>query len=201
MDDISIRNRFRSVLHVLIHFSFSLIQLACVFSILGLQITLTVTQTCAFHIGVGFWSAPFLLAAPISIWILIWKQNSLCCSLAFIIHMCSTLFASIIVIISFLALIGQIGSSCSTSSSSNSYFLSMNISLIAVAVLFKIFIYAEIILLYMLQRYINEPPILSEKNVYENNYHILSNDANFRKWNSLRPIITKNLRSINDIDI
>ncbi|CAF1019088.1 unnamed protein product [Rotaria sp. Silwood1] len=183
MDNISIRNRFRSILYVLIHFSCSLIQLACVFAILGLQITLTVTQTCAFRIGVGFWSAPFLLAAPISIWLLIWKRNSIYCFIAFIIHICSTLFASTIIIISFLVLIGQIGSPCSISSSSNSYVLSINITLIAVSVFYKSFIYTEMFVLYMLQRYIAEPSILLDKHDYEKNYQIITNDINTKTWN------------------
>ncbi|CAF2527045.1 unnamed protein product [Rotaria sp. Silwood2] len=201
MDNISIRNRFRSIFYILIHFSCSLIQLACVFAILGLQITLTVTETCAFRIGVGFWSVPFLLAAPISIWLLIWKQNSIYCFIAFIIHICSTLFASTVIIISFLALIGQIGSPCSTSSSSNSYFLSINITLIAVSVFLKSFIYTEMIILHMLQRYITEPPILLDKGYHEKNYQIISNDINTKTWSSFRSIITKNHHQINDIDV
>ncbi|CAF1313289.1 unnamed protein product [Rotaria magnacalcarata] len=198
MDNRSIGNRFRSILYVLIHFSCSLIQLACVFAILGLQITLTVTETCAYRIGVGFWSAPFLLAAPISIWMLIWKQNAFYCFIAFIIHIFSTLLASIVIIISFIALIGQIGSPCSTSSSSNNYFLSINISLIGVTVLFKSFIYAEIIVLYRLQRYIHEPPILDS---YEKNYRIISEDVNNKAWDSFGSIITKKQHSINDVDV
>ncbi|CAF3223251.1 unnamed protein product [Rotaria socialis] len=198
MDNRSIGNRFRSILYVLIHFSCSLIQLACVFAILGLQITLTVTETCAYRIGVGFWSAPFLLAAPISIWMLIWKQNAFYCFIAFIIHIFSTLLASTVIIISFIALIGQVGSPCSTSSSSNNYFLSINISLIGVTVLFKSFIYAEIIVLYMLQRYIHEQPILDS---YEKNYRIISEDVNNKAWDSFGSIITKQQHSINDIDV
>ncbi|CAF0920084.1 unnamed protein product [Rotaria sordida] len=201
MDNISIRNRFRSILYVLTHFSCSLIQLACVFAILGLQITLTVTNTCAFRIGVGFWSAPFLFAAPISIWLLIWKKNSLYCFIAFIIHVCSTLFASTVIIISFLALIGQIGSPCSISSSSNSYFLSINITLIVVSVFFKSFIYIEMIVLYILQRYIPEPRILLDKDYHEKNYQIISDDINTKTMSSFKSIITKKQHNINDIDV
>src|SRR5215510_8585962 len=130
MDNLSINNRFQSIFYAITHFSCSVMQLACISTILGLQITLTVTETCAFRIGVGFWSFPFLLLSPISIWILLWKRNSISYFITFILHICSTLFATTVIIISFIALIKQIGSPCSISSMSNNYFLSINISLI-----------------------------------------------------------------------
>ncbi|CAF4537566.1 unnamed protein product, partial [Rotaria magnacalcarata] len=44
--DDHIRYEFQSILNVLTHFSVSLTQLVSVLIILGLQIALTVTQTC-----------------------------------------------------------------------------------------------------------------------------------------------------------
>jgi hypothetical protein len=183
LDNRSINNRFQSIVYVLIHFSCSIIQLACILAILSLQITLTITETCAFRIGVGFWSFPFLILSPISIWILLWKRNSLSCYLTFIFHICSTLFATSIILISFFALIELL---CS---SSNNYFFSINISLIAISGLLKLFLYAEIILIYFLQHHNNDPSILLDKEFQQKNYQIISND---KSWNSFRSIIKKN---------
>lgn len=49
-----IRYEFRSILKLFTHFSISLIQLLSVLTILALQIALIITQTCAYHIGIGF---------------------------------------------------------------------------------------------------------------------------------------------------
>jgi hypothetical protein len=202
MDNLLINNQFQSILYVIIHFSCSLIQLTCTLVILGLQITLTITQTCAFRIGVGFWSFPFLLSAPISIWILLWKRNSLSCVLTFIIHVYSTLFVTAVIIISFIALIQQIGSPCSTSSISNNYFLPINISLIAISIVFKLFLYGEMFLLHILQRHTNGSSILTDKNFHEKNTQIISNDdVNIKPWSPFRSIINKNRNNITDLDI
>jgi hypothetical protein len=146
-----VRDEFRSILNVLIHFSLSLTELVCVLAILGLQISLTIAQSCAFRFGIGFWSFPFLLISPISIWLVMWRQNSMACFIAILIHFCSTLFATAIIIVSFLVLIGQIGFLCSTSSLNSSY-IAFNSALIGVAGLFKFFSYSEVILLYSLIR-------------------------------------------------
>ena len=201
MDNISINNRFRSILYILTHFSCSLVQLVCVLGILGLQITLTITQTCAFRIGVGFWSFPFLLASPVSIWILLWKRNTVFCLVTFIIHICSTLFATVVIIISFLVLIGQIGSPCSTSSTTNNLFFPINISFIAVSVFLKIFIYAEIFLLFMLKHQIDEPSTLLDKQFHEQNYKIISDNPNIQAQSPFRSIINRNQQNINDLDV
>ena len=71
LDD-HIRNEFRSMLNVLIHFSMSLTELLSILVLLGLQIALTVTQTCAFRIGIVFWSFPFLFLSPLSLWLVLW---------------------------------------------------------------------------------------------------------------------------------
>lgn len=198
MDNISINNRFQSTFNIIIHFSCSLIQLICTLAILGLQITLTVTETCAFRIGVGFWSFPFLLLSPISIWILLWKRNTFCCFLTFIFHIFSTLFATTIIIISFITLIGQIGSTvCSISSTSNNYFLSINISLIIISIFLKFFLYGEILLLYFLQRQTNDSSILLDQQFHENNYRIISNKLR----SPFRSIIDRNQNNIKDLDI
>jgi len=201
MDNLLINNRFQSILYVIIHFSCSLIELSCTLAILGLQIILTVTQTCAFRIGVGFWSFPFLLSAPISIWILLWKRNSLFCVLTFIIHICSTLFTTSVIIVSFIALIKQIGSPCSTSSISNNYFLPINISLISVSVIFKLFLYAEIFLLYLLQRHTNGLSILTDQQFHEKTTQIISDHENIKSWSPFRSIINKHRNYITDLDI
>jgi hypothetical protein len=169
--------------------------------ILGLQIALTITQTCAFYIGVGFWSFPFLIASPISIWILLWKRNTVSCLITFVIHMCSTLFATTVIIVSFIALIGQIGSPCSTSSTTNNLFFPINISLIAISIFLKVFIYAEIYLVYMLKHHTNEPSVLLDKQFHEQSYKIISDNTNMKPQSPFRSIIKKNQNNINDLDI
>jgi hypothetical protein len=149
--DDHVRHEFRSILNVLIHFSFSLTELVSVLAILGLQIALTITQTCPFRFGIGFWSFPFLLISPLSIWLVLWRRSSYTCCFAILIHFCSTLFATAIIIVSFLVLIGQSGFICSTSSWNSSYIV-LNSLLIGIAGLLKCFSYGEMILLYMLIR-------------------------------------------------
>ena len=201
MEATSIKTRFQSIFHVLTHFSCSLIQLSCALGILGLQIALTVTETCAFHVGVGFWTCPSFLAAPVSIWILLWKRNLPYCWLSFVVHICSTLFATAVIIVSFLGLIGQIGSPCSTSSSTNVYFLPINVSLIVVALTLKLFLYAEMLLLYLLQRRSTEPAILSDKQFHERNYQIVSNDVNVKPWKVFRSMLKESEKNSHDLDV
>ena len=150
---------FKSTVQIPIHFLCSIIQLVCVFAILALQITLTITKTCTFRIG--FWSFPFLIIAPISIWIFLWKRNLIYCSIVLIIHIGSNLFATAIIIISFLVLIEQIEISCSIS---NNYSLPLNISLIGVSIFLKIFLYGEILLLYIVGQNNQKISILLETN-------------------------------------
>lgn len=190
-----------SILSVIIHFSSSLLQLICALAILGLQIALTVTETCAFRIGVGFWSFPFLLFSSISIWILLWKRNSLCCFLAFILHICATLFATTIILIGFLTLIDQIGSVCSPSSRSNPYFLWINISLMGVSLLLKLILYIEILFLYFLRRQLNDSSMISDKEIPGSNYEVRDNDQYFKAWTPFRSIIDKNQNELKDFDI
>ncbi|CAF1275050.1 unnamed protein product [Adineta ricciae] len=197
METIPIKKRFQSIFYVLTHFSCSILQLSCVFAILGLQITLTVTKTCSYRIGVGFWSFPSLFAAPISIWILLWKQNVVSCCFTFFLHICSTLFATTIIIISFLTLIGQIGSSCS----SENYFLPLNVSLIVISIILKLFIYGEILLLYLLQHHVNRPILLSEAEFQEKNYEIISNEVDIKPWKVFRSILKKSRNSATDLDV
>ena len=198
MDDASIRSRFQSMVYVLLHFSCSLIALSCTLSILALQITLTVTETCAYRIGVGFWSFPFLLSAPISIWLLLWQRDRFYSYVAIICHTMSMLFATCVILISFIVLVGQQGSSCSTSSISTNYFLSMNISLIAVSILFKVSMAVELILLHCLRNHRNEPSILSEQQFRENNCRILTKSE---LKSSLKSIHMKYPGRANDLDV
>jgi hypothetical protein len=162
--DYRIRYKFRSIVKLFIHFIISLIQLISVLAILGLQIMLTITQTCAYHISTGFWSIPFLLLSPIGIWIVIWRRTSFACFIAIVTHLIATLFATSIIIISFLTLIGQI--ECSTSSL-NVYYIILNSSFIGIAGLFKIFNYCEIILLCRLKRNTDQIPTIFIKDLYK----------------------------------
>ena len=190
-----------SILSVIIHFSLSLVELICALAILGLQITLTVTETCAFRIGVGFWSFPFLLLSSISIWTLLWKRNSLWCFFAFILHICATLFATTIILIGFLTLIDQIGSVCSPSSRSNPYFLSINISLMGVSLLLKLILYIEILFLYLLRRQLYDSSMISDKEIPGSNYAIRDNDQYLKAWTPFQSIIDKNRNELKDFDI
>jgi len=181
--DDHIRYEFQSILTILIHFSFSLTELVSIIAILGLQIALTITQTCAFHFGIGFWSFPFLLISPLSIWLVIWRRNSISCFIAILIHFCSTLFATSIIIVSFLILIGQIGFICSISSL-NSYYILLNSLLIGVAVFFKLFNYGEIILLYMIIKDTNQSSTVFTDEYYERDYPFESDTINVNIWRS-----------------
>jgi hypothetical protein len=181
--DDPVRYKFRSILNILIHFSFSLTELVIVLAILGLQIALTITQTCAFSFGIGFWSFPFLLISPLSIWLVIWRRNSLSCFIAILMHLCSTLFATAIIIVSFLVLIGQIGFICSTSSL-NSYYIVLNSSLIGITGIFKLFNYSEILLLYMIIRNNDQPSTIFIEDYYEKDYPFVSDTINVDVWRS-----------------
>ncbi|CAF0885505.1 unnamed protein product [Rotaria sp. Silwood1] len=183
LDDGHIRHEFRSILNILIHFSFSLTQLVTVLVILGLLIASTVTQTCAYHFGIGFWSFPFLLISPLSIWLVIWRRSSISCLIAILIHFCSTLFATAIIIISFLVLIDQIGFVCSTSSLNSSYII-LNSSLIGIAGLFKLFNYGEVILLYILFRNNDQTSTIFIKEYYERDHSFVSDSKNINVWRS-----------------
>jgi hypothetical protein len=178
-----IHHEFRSILNILIHFSFSLTELVCVFGILGLQIALTVTQTCAFSVGIGFWSFPFLFISPLSIWLVIWRRSSISCFIAILIHFCSTLFATAIIIISFLVLINQIGFICSISSL-NSSSIPLNSLLISLAVLFKLLNYGEILLLYMIIRNNNQSSKIFTEEYYQRDCPFVSETINVNVWRS-----------------
>jgi hypothetical protein len=179
--DNRIQYEFRSISKVLIHFSISLIQLVSALAILGLQILSLITQTCVYHIGVGFWSIPFLFISSISIWIVIWRRSSIACFVAIITHLIGTLFATSIIIISFLALIGQI--ECSTSSLTI-YYIPLNSSLIGIAGLFKIFNYCELILLYRLRCNTSQIPTIYPKDLYRTDSPVLLNSTLTTTWDS-----------------
>lgn len=162
--DNRIRYEFHSIINILIHFSISTVELISALAILGLQIMIIITETCVYHIGVGFWSSPFLLIAPISLWFVIWRRTSMACFVAIVTHLIATLFATSIIIISFLALIDQ--TECSASSL-NIYYIPLNSLFIGIAGLFKILNYCEIILLCKLQRNTNRIPTVLDKDLYE----------------------------------
>ncbi|UJR16477.1 hypothetical protein I4U23_003380 [Adineta vaga] len=189
-----VRYHFQSILNVLIHFSFSLTQLVCVLAILGLQITLTITQTCPYRLGIGFWSFPFILMSPLSIWLVIWRRNSIACLIAILIHFCSTLFATAIVIVSFLVLIGQMNYLC-TQSSFNSFYIILNSSLIGITIFFKLFNYGEILLLYFVLRNTDETSSIFFQDDYENNNSFESNFINVNIWRSWSAVIDENQRN------
>lgn len=188
--DDHVRKEFRSILNILIHFSFSLTELVSILAILGLQIALTITQTCAFRFGIGFWSFPFLLISPLSIWLVLWRRNTTSCFIAILIHFCSTLFATAIIVVSFLVLIGQIGFLCSTSSLNNSYIV-LNSSLLGLAVLFKLFNYGEIFLLYLIIRGNNQSSTIFIDEYYDGDHPFVSDDNNVNVWRSWSAITSE----------
>ncbi len=190
-----IQYEFRSISKLLIHFSISLIQLICALAILGLQILLIITQTCVYHVGVGFWSIPFLLISSISIWIVIWRRTAIACFIAIITHLIATVFATSIIIISFLTLIGQI--ECSTSSSLTIYYIPLNSSFIGIAGLFKIFNYCELILLYRLRRNTDRIPTIFTKDLYRTDSPVLLISTPTNTWDSLS---TFSNETHNDLD-
>ncbi len=189
-----IQYEFRSISKLLIHFSISLIQLICALAILGLQILLIITQTCVYHVGVGFWSIPFLLISSISIWIVIWRRTAIACFIAIITHLIATVFATSIIIISFLTLIGQI--ECSTSSLTM-YYIPLNSSFIGIAGLFKIFNYCELILLYRLRRNTDRIPTIFTKDLYRTDSPVLLISTPTNTWDSLS---TFSNETHNDLD-
>lgn len=132
------------------HILCSAMELFCSFGILALQITLTITKTCTFRIGIGYWSFPFLILSPISIWIFLWKRNLIFYYITFIIHICSNLFITTVFLINLLVLIQHIDFICPISDNSS---LSLNISLIVLSIILKLFFYVEIFLLNLFRRY------------------------------------------------
>lgn len=155
--DYRIRQEFHSIPKLLLYFSISLIELTLALTILALQIVLIVTSTCIYYIGVGFWSMPFLLLCPISIWIVIWRRSSLACLISIIVHFLATLFATSVIIISFLVLIDRLD--CSNMSLTK-LVIPLNSSLIGIAGLFKLMIYIQLCLFFRLRRNTDRIPTI-----------------------------------------
>lgn len=181
--DDHIRHEFRSSLNILIHFSVSIAQLISVLVILGLQIALTVTQTCAYQVAIGFWSFPFLIISPFSIWLVIWRRSSTTCLIAIFIHFCSNLFATGIIIVSFLVLIGPIGYICSMSSLNTTYIM-LNSSLIGITGFLKLFNYGELILLCLLIRNNNKIPRQDIDEFFQRDVSFVRDPMNTNGWRS-----------------
>ncbi|CAF0776370.1 unnamed protein product [Adineta steineri] len=169
---------FKSNFQILLQFLCSIIQLICILTILCLQIFLIITNRCFFHIGYGFWSVPFLIIAPISVWIFLCKRNLFYCCLVIIIHMFSNLFTTIILILNILIYIKQIGTSCSIL---NDYSVSFNISIIILCILLKIFFYGEIFLVYIVGHKNQKISILLRKN-----FEIIFDKPNRKTWKLLQ---------------
>lgn len=150
MDNLSIQQRFRSIIQFYLQLSFSLIELICILILLSLQIVLTTSETCLYRISVVYWSSPFLFISPLAIWLLLHQRNGIACLLAVISHFISTLFATGILIVSFLALL-NISSLSSNCSSTTNYFLSMNVSILIVTFIFKVFLYIEMVFLWIIR--------------------------------------------------
>ena len=150
MDSLSIQQRFRSIVQFYLQLSFSLIEFICILILLSLQIVLTSSETCLYRISVVYWSSPFLVISPLAIWILLHQRNGMACLLAVISHFISTLFATGILLVSVLALF-NIASLASTCSSTSNSFLSMNISILIVTFIFKVFLYIEMVFLWILR--------------------------------------------------
>jgi hypothetical protein len=137
---------------------------------------------------------PFLLIAPISIWITIWRRNSFACFITILTQLIATLISTSIIIISFFELIKQ--TECSTSSF-NMYYLPLNISFISIAIVFKIFNYCEIILLHRLLRNTDQIPTIFAKDFYKKNYPILLNPMHMNLWH---PRSTATSETHSDLD-
>lgn len=133
-------------------FALSFAQLLSVLAICALQITLTVTETCAYRLGIGFAVLPFLLCAPLSIWFFLWRQTSIACLIALLVHFCATLFATAGLIISALVLINPVDLPCSPSSLTNPY-IAINSAWIGIAAFFKLLTYGQIVLLCLILRH------------------------------------------------
>ncbi|CAF0902047.1 unnamed protein product [Adineta ricciae] len=186
-----VQYHFHSILNVLIHFSFSLTQLISILAILGIQIALTITQTCPYQFGIGFWSFPFLLMSPLSIWFVLWRRNSIACFIAILLQFCSTLFATAILIVSFLVLINRTSFICSLSSL-NSFYIILNGSLIGIVLLFKLFSYGEVLLLYFVLRNMDDSSSIFFQDNYENNE---PNCIHVNVWRSWSAVIDENQRN------
>jgi len=106
-----------------------------------------------------------------------------------IIQISSNLFATAIIIISFLVLIEQIQISCSIS---NNYSLPLNISLIVVSAILKIVLYGEIILLYLVGHNNQKISIL-----FATNYEIILDNP---KRKTLK-LLKLDLNRFDDIDV
>ena len=130
-----------SMVQVVVHFSLSIAELLCVLLIFALQIVRNISQACSFDLSVGFWSFPFLFVSPLSIWFAIWRRSPSICLLVLLLQLCSTLLATVIIVLSTFALLNPVA--CSTSSLTIYYVL-------ALAVLFKVCSYLEMLLLYRL---------------------------------------------------
>ncbi|CAF2203983.1 unnamed protein product [Rotaria magnacalcarata] len=195
--DDHIQYEFQSILNVLTHFSVSLTQLVSVLIILGLQIALTVTQTCEYRFGIGFWSFPFLIISPLSIWLVIWRRTSMACLIAIFIHFCSTLFATAIIIVSFLVLIGPMGFTCSKSSLNESYVI-LNSALIGISGFFKLFNYGELILLYMIIRNNDRISARYMNEFFERDPSVVPDPANINVWRSWSAVSSET-RSNSDV--
>jgi hypothetical protein len=74
------------------------------------------------------------------------------------------------------------------------------ISLIAVSAFLKLIIYAEIFLLYTLQRNTSDPSVLSNEEFHGKNYEIISNNT-IKSWGPFKSILKKNQSNIKDLDI
>ena len=140
------------VLNLFQIFALSFAQLLSVLAIGALQITLTVTETCAYRLGIGFVLLPFLLGAPLSIWLFLWRQTSIACLIAILVHFCATLFATAGLIVSALVLINPVDLPCSPSSLSNPY-IAINSAWIGIAAFFKLLTYGQIVLLCLILRH------------------------------------------------
>lgn len=180
-----IRYEFKLIQKVLAHFCLSFIEFLSAVAILVLQILFIINKTCPYHIAVGFWSMPFLLLCPISIWIVIWRRNSISCSISIFIHIIGTLVSTLIILLSFLTLINRI--ECLTlSSNSNSYFILLNSSMIGIVGFFKILVYSQIIILCKLRRNTEQIPTIFNKDIYQYNHDspLLLNYSQVNSWHS-----------------
>jgi hypothetical protein len=164
-------------------FSLSFAQLLSAMAICALQITLTVTETCAYRLGIGFAMLPFLLSAPLSIWLFLWRQTSIACLIAILVHFCSTLFASAGLIVSSLVLINPVDLPCSPSSLTNPY-IAINTAWIGIAAFFKLLTYGQIVLLCLILRRDDRTSRTLIEEIHPRHYPSASGFGHENQWRS-----------------
>ena len=153
---------FSPISCIVLQFLVSILQLMCVTAILTLQISLTLTKSCPYQIGIGFWSSTILLICPLSIWMILWRPNSTNFYATAIIQSCSNFLLTGIIITSILMIINH--DYCPLSSITT-FFIPMNSLWISFGLLFKLCNYVQLLLLYKIHQNMSRSLSLVENRV------------------------------------